>query len=199
MIEVSDLERMAEKLRVYDVVQDGWEHDPDGSNPLSVEANLKHVGEHLAGVLAVKDFSDEQVVREEIVPDFMQYGLRVARWGGLALDGLIRGGNKYIPEARRINGRLNIQHVGTLPVTSLIYANGILLGVQMHDEDHDGKHAEAVALRSSRVKDVSSILIRTALYEEAWRSGEIDIEQAFDDRLATLRERSNIPQPESEL
>lgn len=196
-IEVSDLERMAEKLYVYDVVQDGWEHDPEGSHPKSVEHNLKHVGEHLAGVLALKDFFDAGVVQRELVPDFMQYGLRIARWGDINPRDLIGGGNPYIPEARQINKRLSVRNDDrTLPVVSLIYANGILLGRQMHDEDHDDIRTNAMLLRNERLTDVSSILVRTALFGDAWHGDKFDVEQVFDARLAALRDRFDIPQPE---
>ena len=61
MIEVDALPEWADSLRVYDVDQDGWEGDPEGSNLKSVESNLTHVGKHLAGVLAFKNLPNSDV------------------------------------------------------------------------------------------------------------------------------------------
>lgn len=192
MINVDKLETMAESLRLYDVVDGGWEGDPEGTNnPKSVEDNLKHVGEHLAGVLAFKDFTDSSIVKYEIAPDFVQYGLRVARWGGIEAEKLDAQDSSYIPQAREINDRLGIGYVGTLPVASLILANGILMGQQMHDEDHEAIRSNAIEERPKKLKLAGQILLNTAYYQAV--NNEFDLTMAFEDRIARLRSRRNVP------
>ncbi len=193
MVEISNLEDMAEKLRVYDVVQDGWEGDPEGSNPKPVEDNLAHVGKHLAGVLAFKDFTNSDVVQNEIAPDFIQYGLRIVRWGSVALNDIAELPNTYIKQAREVSFRIGETWIQR-PVLSLILANGILLGRQMHDEDHETVRQEALSLRSERLKDVAKILVKEAYFQSA--DGNFSLEESFEDRLTTLRQRFGIPNPE---
>jgi len=193
VIEVDALTRMADSLRVYDVDQDGWEGDPEGSNPKSVESNLTHVGKHLAGVLAFKEFANSDVVQKEIVPDFMQYGLRIARWGGVVLNDLVELPNLYIKQARQINYRISEEFMKR-PVLSLMLANGILLGKQMHDEDHESVRQEAQSLRSGRLKDVAKLLIQCAVVQSNRQN--FDIEESFEDRLTVLRQRFGIPKPD---
>lgn len=188
MIEVESLERMADKLYEYDVTLDGWEGDPEGSNPMPIEHNLKHVGEHLAGVLAFKDFTDPEVISKEIAPDYMQYGLRIARWGRVALSNVLLG-DQYIADATKVSLQLDIPSRFTLPATSLIFANGILMGQQMHDEEHHSSHADATSMRKHRLQTVSSTLINIASSSDYWPGADFDIEQAFDDRLTVLQKR----------
>lgn len=199
MIEVSDLEQMAEKLRVYDVVQDGWEGDPEGSSPKSVEDNLRHVGEHLAGVVAFKNFGLSEVTDNEIVPDCLQYGLRMARWVSVEPNELVGQEYPYAAETMGIASRLQIgsgDH-GEL-LAGVILANGILMGRQMHDEDHERLHDNALRERANSVRTASGILIRAAWEQEVWARGRFSLTEVFDDRLASLRERFGIPEPVTE-
>jgi hypothetical protein len=75
MITASELESCAEKLRVYDVVQGGWEQEPNGFG-----ANAGHVLTHLTKDLTNRNFSDSGIVRTALAPDSLQYALRLSRW-----------------------------------------------------------------------------------------------------------------------
>lgn len=195
MLEISDLEQMAVVLRQYDVRDGGWEGDPEGTNnPRSVEDNLKHVGEHLAGVIAFKNFFNASIVREEIAPDLMQYGLRIARWGSLPLESLIPKATPHYSDTMGMQDRIHLHTIGSAPIASVILANGVLLGQQMHDEDHQAKNAEAVLLRKERLPYASALLVQAANIQanNDPDNNRFDLMMSFAARIAHLRKRFDI-------
>lgn len=199
MIEVNTLEQMADNLRLYDVVDGGWEGDPEGADPKTIEDNLKHVGEHLAGVIAFKNFFNPVTVRQEIAPDLMQYGLRIARWGNLPLESLIPESNTHYSDAMGMQDRIHLHTMGTAPVASVILANGVLLGQQMHDEDHKDKKVEAVRRREESLPYAAALLIQASVIQanNGPDNDRFDLKMAFADRIAHLRVRFDVPRLEN--
>lgn len=206
-LKLNQLESMAESLRVYDVVQDGWEGDPEGSNPKTVEQNLTHVGYHLADVIERKSFSDYNTVRDEIAPDAMQYALRVARWGKIALSSILSvpGVNSVSETAYRLERPPYVRYSPTghaykvgknISFASFVRANGVLAR-QLHDEDHNSTREQALTKRADSLRDVSKLLIQSAIAQSDYDHSKIfDLEEAFDRRLHQLRTRFDIPEPQ---
>ncbi len=193
MLKVEALARMADSLRVYDVSQNGWEGDPEGSNPKTPEANLCHVGFHLADVMARKDFTKLDIVRDEIAPDAMQYGLRIARWGGLSLD-------QVVPTDKQSSAHKTAKTLGLYTLSesyftlaSFVRASGVLAR-QLHDEDHRSTHEAALAARDHSLSDAAALLIQCAVVQS--NRAQFDLEESFENRLAVLRQRFGIPKPD---
>lgn len=184
------LEQMAEKLRVYDVDQGGWEGDPEGASPKSVGENLTHVGKHLAGVIAFKDFNSRQVVEDEITPDCLQYGMRILRWCDVSFDATYD--TEYVMDSVRVGH--NLTELNSMPLlqSSIILANGKLLGRQLHDEDHQSMKADALTRRKDSAAEIGGILILASLNTGSY----FKVEAAFDNRLDNLRQRFGIPNPD---
>ena len=201
-VELSSLESMAEALRVYDVDQNGWEGDPEGLNPRTVEANLTHVGFHLADVIERKNFQDDDTARTEIAPDAMQYGLRIARWGDIALKNILPTayGNGAKLTARTLNLPTYMERRWAPPIfskqsivfASFVRASGILAR-QLHEEDHLGSQQEALSERSDSLRQASALLVQSAFQQSIYKP--FDLEEAFDKRLTQLRKRFDIPEP----
>ena len=153
-ISLPQLQSMSEKLRVYDVDQDGWEGDPEGSNPRAVEKNLTHVSFHLADVIERKNFSNPDTVCDEIAPDAMQYGLRAARWGKLTLDQVVPTAQQS--DAYNTADNLNLYTLSEsyFAVASFVRASGVLAR-QLHDEDHARTKEKALAERADSLRAMS--------------------------------------------
>ncbi len=178
MLEMPQLKSMYEKLQVYDVDQRGWAHEHNG-----VGFNLKHVVLHIVDVLDRKDFSDSKAVESNIAPDSLQYALRLARWGGLA--------------TRMIPGSVSEEEATTGPnykamepdYAALLKANGEV-GRLAHDFDHADREVKLTPDVSARFYRPAGFLIYSA--EHQANSYGFDLEAAFDERLANLRERKHL-------
>ena len=190
-----DLSEMYNELKFYDVDQQCWEHDPNAKKePKSPEENLYHVGTHIDKVLAFKDFSNPKVLKSEILPDSLMYGLRIARWFEINLEGLTNGKEHWQYQLGQLSQRLDTPRIGTLEYRGLILAKGYFSGQQLHDEAHESTRSEAIKLKYGRLRKASSLLIQLPLL-----SHEMDAkEQAptakdmFDLRLSELRERAGV-------
>src|SRR5690606_20534211 len=68
---------LAEELRVYDIDQNGWEHEDKG-----LEANANHTLKELVRARR-KDMFEPSVVEGELAPDAVQYALRLVRWANI--------------------------------------------------------------------------------------------------------------------
>lgn len=190
-----DLSEMYRELKFYDVSQQGWEHDPDAQeNPKSPEDNLYHVGTHIDKTLAFKDFSNPEVLKSEILPDSLMYGLRIARWFEIDLEGLINGKDHWRYQLEQLSHRLDTPRIGTAEYRGLILAKGYFSGQQLHDEAHEKTRPEALKLKYGRLRKASSLLIQLPLLSGC--IGKEDQTQAvrdiFDLRLSELRERVGI-------
>ncbi len=197
MIEVEKLEGMADRLRVYDVDQNGWELDPEGKQRGRLRHNMAHVGLHLADVIERKDFFDTRIVRSEIAPDSMQYALRLARWGSVALEEIVPASIDY-SAAMSLQSRLRLNWIGSAPLASFIKAQGVL-SRQLHSEDHVNTRKRAYDQRPEALGEVAGLLVQTACMQanNDPNNEQFDIVEAFDLRLSHLRQRFGIPEPDA--
>lgn len=193
MVKVDALVRMADSLRVYDVDQNGWEGDPEGHGPRTPEANLIHVGFHLADVIERKDFSDRDTVKNEIAPDAVQYGLRIVRWSKLDVEDAVPvlAQREVYKTAETL--KLSTFSESYFALASFVRASGVLAR-QLHGEDHASSREEAIAKRRSSLTDVAALLIQCAVVQSNRQN--FDIEESFEDRLTVLRQRFGIPKPD---
>ncbi|MEK7603129.1 MAG: hypothetical protein AAB459_02720 [Patescibacteria group bacterium] len=186
---VINLEACAEKLRVYDVDQKGWEQEPNG-----FVANARHVLAHLVKDLATKDFTDEVLVRTAIAPDSVQYSLRLLRWGRVDVKRLANIANGPLLADSYITAR----HVNTskkmIPFNRVLRATGYL-AQNLHDLDHEQEKGVAEEQRQDAVLRAAGLLAISALSQAG--AFNFDLVEAFDTRLASLRERFGIPDPEA--
>lgn len=186
MIYTPQFESLAEELRIYDVVDGGWERDPEAAkNPLSVNRNLTHVVFHLSDVIERKNFWDEGTVESEIAPDSLQYAMRFVRWGGLAL-------RETFPDAKLENEiiqKSDLLGIGE-SLMAVMMANAELAR-NRHDADHKGSKNIAKDNMQSTMKRAASLLIFSSV--EQAETYEFNLEDAFTTRLQNLRERFNIP------
>lgn len=197
-LNVQQLEVLADKLRVYDVDQCGWEGDPEGPKPKTVIANLTHVVFHLSDVIERKDFSNREVVCDKVAPDAIQYSLRIARWGSLAIEQIIPSEQQRYAYDTATTLGISTSHESylDLALSSFVRANGTLAR-QLHDEDHASTKETALTKRSSSLSDTAALLIQCATVQSS--RGEFDLTEAFDDRLANLRQRFGISEPTSTM
>ena len=187
MLTTPQLRSISERLYVYDVVQGGWEQEPNG-----FEANVAHVLTHLAKDLSGKDFTDPKTIKESIAPDSVQYGLRLSRWANISVEDID-------PKA---DGDPNLERIasglGHASLSLAAYSAGMgELASQLHDRGHKSDRVNAILRRSPQMKMASSMLIYSAnLYAEQY---DFDLEKAFDTRLAGLRVRFRISEPDEQL
>jgi hypothetical protein len=190
MLTVEDLEVCAEKLYVYDVEQGAWEQEPHG-----FEANAKHVLTHLAKDIVNKDFSSPELVQTAIAPDSMQYALRLGRWAGVEpQDMLVSPGDEW--NVRRLIARQVSRHRGSVIVHATAFAEAMgELASNLHDLDHASTREVAIASRQDAMRETGRLLVNSARLQA--EGHQFDLMEAFDARLAHLRERFGIPQPVS--
>ena len=187
MINVAELEELAEKLRVYDVVQGAWEQEPNG-----FEANAGHVLTHLAKDIVGKNFNDPELVRTAIAPDSLQYGLRLARWSGIPVAGLV---SVTMEEEHTRSGVERSMDYRKLPWGFASFAGGMqTLAQHLHEVGHKSTRDEAVYHTQASMRSASRLLINSASIQ-AHQLG-FSFTGAFDDRLAFLRNRFGIPEPQ---
>jgi len=136
-------------------------------------------------------------VESEIAPDLMQYGLRIVRWGNLALQDIAQTIDPQIvdPEVVMAQARRGLRTTKYAPITTVEFANALLLGRQVHDEDHRSSRIEAIAMRSERLPKVASLLLQTAHMQSD--RGNFDLQSSLETRLMSLRERFDVPRLDS--
>lgn len=176
-----DIAAMSMALKVYDVDQNGWEHEGKG-----LEFNLTHTLKELNRAER-KDFFDPEVVRTELAPDAIQYALRVTRWTGFK--------HQLVDDTSQIEKAID-SHAKLTRTTRRLgaYAAGrIMLADYLHRLDHESERQEAVQTRFVSLPRVSQALILFAL--ESANEFNFRPRQAFFDRLTNLRKRFDIPQP----
>lgn len=175
----------ADKLYVYDVLQKGWEQEPNGAH-----ANAMHVLTHLTKDLVRKDFGDKQTVQEEIVPDAIQYAIRLARWSNSDVEDLVPKVNG--PEGVAIHAA---KQLGGMITSAAAWAEAAgYLASNLHDIDHANKRESAVTRQAGSMIAAGQMLITCA--ELASEQYSVNSIEAFDSRLSQLRERFGIPQPD---
>lgn len=186
MITADELRDASEKLRVYDVEQRAWEQEPNG-----FVANASHVLTHLTKDLLGKNFDDKDLVRTAIAPDSLQYGLRLARWSGIHVADLVS--MTMVEEEIRSQVEESLNY-SKLPWGFASFAGGVrVLSMHLHDLGHIKEKDRALLARQDAMRSASRLLIDSASIQ-AHQSG-FPLSKAFDNRLASLRERFGIPQP----
>lgn len=180
----TELQACYDRLYTYDVTQGAWEQEPNG-----FEANAKHVLSHLVKDLITKDFNDPETVREEIAPDSLQYALRFARWADLSpTDIAYQERDKKIVDS-------TVTKLGGVATHFAAFAEGAgTLARNLHDLDHASKRVEALEWRRPFMMVTSRMLMLSA--DLASETFDFDLVEAFDTRLAVLRVRFDIPEPE---
>ena len=180
------MESLAEKLFVFDVVQGAWEHEAKGPG-----ANARHVLTHMTKSLITKDFLNPEVVRDEIAPDSLQYALRFGRWINLGVVEITKLTNKE--ERARSGAEMNIGYDTPWGFPSFVGATGLLAG-HLHDLDHKSTRAASRLKTPEMLRSVARLLFNSASIQ-AFQFG-FELDDAFDARLATLRTRFEIPNPQ---
>lgn len=187
MIHGTHLNEMSKELFVYDVVQHGWEQEPNG-----YEANAKHVLSHLAKNL-FKDFNSRKVVAGEIAPDSVMYALRLARWNRvepvIGVDQLIVDKSHADAAEEAATDFLGI------PLHQVSYmAATAALARHVHGYDHARDRESAIRVQPQFVQEVGGLL----LYSANLQAGQMhfDLSQTFVNRLGHLRNIFGIPEPE---
>lgn len=180
MVSLGELEDCSERLRVYDVVQHGWEQEPYG-----FEANTVHTLTHLVKTLLRKNFDDPEAARTEIAPDSMQYALRLGRWAGIPTVELFGNGSA-------IDKMYDL--ASDTPLAREAFEVGTdALNTHIHDMGHNALQAEALASRLVTIFKSSRRLLLCSVVL-ANQHG-FDLITAFGDRLAALRRQFKIPEP----
>lgn len=173
---------LTDKLTYYDVEQKAWEQEPNG-----FEANAHHVLTHLTKDVVNKDYTKRKLVEEEIAPDAVAYAIRLRRWAGIHPNQPVNWsvGTEQGSDLRRL-GRIPLNLAFTLEANAL-------LATHLHDLDHHKTRERAIENRSQIISGASDLLIVSA--DAAANQYRFSIIEAFDNRLAQLRERFDIPQP----
>lgn len=186
MISAAELERLSQTLHVYDVDQRAWEQEGNG-----LEANARHVLTHMAKSLVTKDFSDPDVVRDEIAPDSIQYALRFGRWANIGIADLLKKTNKE--EHARSDAEESLGRRPPMGFPSFVGATGVL-AAHLHDLDHRSTREAALASAHEEIRSAARLLMDSANIQAF--QFDFELEEAFDARLVVLRNRFGIPDPE---
>jgi hypothetical protein len=180
----SSTELLFAKLRVYDVDQGAWEQEPNG-----IDVNSRHVLTHLSKDMIGKDFTNPELVQTAIAPDSVQYALRLRRWASLPPVESSIPPEDSIKAAKQLKERL-----GKVPLHFALFAEGTAeLARNLHDIDHESTRGSALRNRQNSIRKASWLLINSANLQAA--TFRFDLVDAFDARLASLREKSGIPEP----
>lgn len=173
---------LADQLKVYDVDQNGWEHENKG-----LEFNTTHVLKELVRARR-KDMFEPTVVEGESAPDAVQYALRFGRWASISTGLLLPTVETDIEADAYCN--MNDYHRTRLGGWALAE---IKLADFAHKLDHKSERDIGLRNAPSDLTKVSGFLIYFA--ELSAKEFNFDLRTAFRDRLANLRERFGIPQP----
>lgn len=184
MITAEQLEVCANKLFVYDVLQDGWEQEHNGA-----PANMAHVLTHLVKDLKAKDFRKRDTVQGAIAPDHLQYAIRFARWTGQSVADFILGKDvddelKDIPVLTHSTATGQLRHI----------AAAVHIAENSHGTGHKAEEHTALAQQPAVALHAGGLLLRAADVQAT--VFDFDLVEAFDARLAALRARFGIPTPD---
>ncbi|MEI9914456.1 MAG: hypothetical protein WDN66_05855 [Candidatus Saccharibacteria bacterium] len=141
------------------------------------EANTRHVLTHLAKDVALKDFSDPELVETEIAPDAVQYALRLGRWSGVRTSDMTELTEKEDAVVDSIYSRMESLPFGLAPY---IGAMGIL-AKNLHDSDHKKDREVALGRTYGDMRSASRLLVYAAT-TQAHQLG-FGLVSAFDKRL----------------
>ncbi len=184
MINAADVRELSEKLRVYDVVQGGWEQEPNG-----YEENVNHVLLHLVKDSTAKDFTDPTLLRTAIAPDALQYAIRLGRWSNQDAVDLMP------TETTRQRIRELAPRFGLIPVHQLAHLQAsTTLAHNLHGLDHKNDAEQAAAETIETARMAAGFLLYAANLQAT--QYKFDLKETFDARLLTLRQKFNIPEPE---
>ncbi len=173
-----EIDELAELLRVYDVVDGGWEHEGKG-----FKFNGDHILDEMVRGETDKDFTKSEVLRTDIVPDRLQYGLRLARWTGQSASELERMGVEDQFEVNKLGHKLPGAAADYLVA---MRARSVLAG-NMHDLGHPGSQEEAAQLSPEVARRAGGLLVASA--EMAAAAHSFDLAAAFAARIINLRQR----------
>lgn len=177
-------ERLTEELRVYDVDQGGWEHENEG-----LVFNSMHVLKELVRARR-KDVLDPLIVEGDLAPDSVQYALRFGRWADIDIGQMLPTTDTDM-EADSHSG-LNKYHKTRLGGWALAE---IKLADFTHMLDHASERDKAISTAPNSLAKVSRFLLYFA--ESSADEFDFDLADAFRNRLTGLRERFEIPEPDS--
>lgn len=177
-------ERLGEALKVYDVDQEQWEHEGKG-----IEFNAKHVLGELTRARR-KSMLEPRVVRTELAPDAAQYALRLKRWADLP-TGLIlpREGEGVKAHAHAYENEYSRDRIGGWMLAEISLSQDFT-----HRLDHPSERSDALARMQPSLGQVSRYLLYFA--ETSATEFDFDLETSFMNRLADLRERFGVAEPE---
>lgn len=175
---------MSEQLKVYDIDQQGWEHSDKGR-----DFNVTHVLKELVRARR-KDFTNKEVIKNELAPDAIQYGLRMSRWGVFPIDFILPTIDLEIETDAYCN-RNNIKkpEIGAWALAE------ITLAEFSHNLDHASKEIYKDNSDEQSIIRASRLLLYFAEYSAD--EYNFDLQESFTNRLTNLRQRFNIPQPET--
>lgn len=182
----SKLEVCAQELYVYDVVQEGWVHEPRG-----LEVNVGHVLTHLTKSYLSKNFMDRDEVRTAVAPDSVQYALRFARWTGSEPAEL--AGPTSDEKRQTVIDNLGFA-LTTNPIDFMV-ATG-LVGESLHELGH-------ISYEEADSDEIKLKLIRAGRFLTRYALGKaiyygFDFKESFDARLAEVRHLSRKGEPTAE-
>jgi hypothetical protein len=185
MIEADRLKLAAEKLRVYDVEQGAWEHEQGG-----FAANATHVLYHVVKDFPGKNLSEDRVVETEVAPDCVQYALRLMRWTGQEASAVLPTDD----QGNTTRVLASEKRFASVPLHQLAFMEaGATIARQLHNYDHERTKALATTNEIHAARRAGRLLMYAAdLQAEGF---DFDLFEAFDTRLANLRQRFGIAEP----
>lgn len=176
------IDELSAELRVYDVDQGGWEHEPKG-----LKFNAEHVLKEVVRARR-KDMLDPAVVVSELAPDAVQYALRLGRWAGVAADDMLPGIHTRTAAA---------EHGSKYKVPQVYLSSWALAEITLADFTHSLDHkSERARARKAAARDLGRCAGHMLHFVEvAAVTHSFSVQDSFRSRLASLRERFGIPQP----
>lgn len=184
-LDTDQLEECAEKLRIYDVDQKGWEHEPKGA-----KFNLHHVATHSGKDLVNKKFDLKSDVRHKIAPDSLAYALRLMRWTRQSSDRIPQEGDMFV-RSWLTTTKL---HPTNRALNAFVAGVG-RLSEYLHDTDHPNSRKKTQLNRDEMIAQAAGLWVISAEIQAS--EFEFDLVEAFDERLDDLRERFDIPKPQA--
>lgn len=184
MITGPEINSLAGKLKIYDVMQGGWEQEDR-----SFIANATHVLTHLSKDIVDKDFGDPSLVESAIAPDALMYAIRLGRWTRQEADVLLPTVETYA----RVDELADRLSLSSLPTNRLSFMEATAtVARHLHDTGHSNSRELVKEERESMAQSAGGFLVQCAnLQAEQY---DINLVEAFDARLSSLRERFGIPE-----
>ncbi|MDQ3159122.1 MAG: hypothetical protein M3P98_03255 [bacterium] len=165
------------ELHQYDVVENLW-----AFNDAGLLGNMTHVVHHLTKGDLKKDFNDPNVMQTEVVPDDIQYALRMARWCSFFPEEVKPPADSKITIDAGI-----LKHNVKAPTISMAHrwTARSLLATIAHDSEHSILTGGNMIRDPGTEKDIAKHLFRAATLDA--KTYEFDPIEAFYTRLAYLR------------